>query len=225
MGVAVSAGSCRSRDSLSAQQRKHFNKMAGRHTPGGLPAHPSISVRTFLIAGLLVDVYGLEELEPNVPITCLWLLHPRTYNRGNMRDFAYHCVGTFIQHRLTVGLKRGLLALAFDLPNHGTRLVSGKRNKTWKEGNQDHALDMISIILAAKRDLATLIDLIGGYLGRGPIERHVTLGWSLGGHIVWEAWLEEQRIDAAVVVVGCPDFLGMSGSGRRPGMTRSKFWL
>src|SRR5699024_6942716 len=99
---AVSAGSCRSRDSLSAQQRKHFNKMAGRHTPGGLPAHPSISVRTFLIAGLLVDVYGLEELEPNVPITCLWLLHPRTYNRGNMREFAYHCVGSFIQHRLTV---------------------------------------------------------------------------------------------------------------------------
>jgi hypothetical protein len=52
------------------------------------------------------------------------------------------------------------------------------------------------------------MDVVGGYLGRsGKVDGHVCLGWSLGGHAAWEAWLGEGRLDAVVSVVGCPDFM------------------
>lgn len=54
-------------------------------------------------------------------------------------------------------------------------------------------------------------DLVGSYLFRGEegrtIDRHITFGFSMGGHSVWQLMFAEPRVRAGVVVVGCPDFM------------------
>lgn len=92
------------------------------------------------------------------------------------------------------------------MPNHGSRLISEQANTTWKQGNDRHALDMMGMVKSAKVEMSGLMDIVGGYVER-DIRGHVVLGWSLGGHAAWEAWVGEQRVDGAVVVVGCPDFM------------------
>ena len=176
----------------------------------GLPPPPEVSMTTIPMAGLLVDVYGLNELpsSPSAPTTCLWLLHPRTRTRMRMRDIASRVLHAY--HQTSSTSRRGLIALAFDMPNHGSRLVSEKANGAWRAGNGTHAIDMLSMVKGGRADMSGLMDVVGGYVGR-RVDGHVCLGWSLGGHAVWEAWIGESRIDAAVVVVGCPDLMGKFG--------------
>lgn len=105
--------------------------------------------------------------------------------------------------------QRGLVALVFDMPNHGTRMVSELANEAWDGGNEQHAIDMLGLVKAGAGDASGLMDLVAGYLGR-ETDAHVCLGWSLGGHAAWQAWFGEERMDAAVVIVGCPDLAGES---------------
>lgn len=178
-----------------------------RSKTGKLPPI-DVSLTTIPIAGLLVDVYGLKELLSGVPITCLWLLHPRTYTKAQMRDIASLAISTWTRYDPELKQDCGLLALAFDMPNHGSRTVIEKGNNTWDEGNSNYAMDMLGMIKRAGQDLAVLLDLIEGFLMRGPIERHISLGWSLGGHVSWGTWFSEPRIEAGVVILGCLDFIG-----------------
>ncbi|RGP80553.1 hypothetical protein FLONG3_1292 [Fusarium longipes] len=181
--------------------------MSDTYTTKGLPDPPSISVKTIPMAGLLVDVYGLDELPPNVPVSCLWLLHPRTRTRARMHDIAKRTISAWTSHA-GPDPKRGLIALSFDMPNHGTRLVSEAANHAWDKGNSTHAIDMFGMVKGGVADMSGLMDLVSGYLGL-EIDAHVCLGWSLGGHSAWQAFFGEKRIDAAVVVIGCPDFASL----------------
>ncbi|KAF9765979.1 hypothetical protein IL306_001657 [Fusarium sp. DS 682] len=181
--------------------------MANKYVTQGLPGAPKISLKTIPMAGLLVDVYGLDELPPSVPVSCLWLLHPRTRSRETMNDIARRTIGAWGAHAGT-NPKRGLIALTFDMPNHGTRMVSEAANHAWSKGNATHALDMFGMVKGGVSDMSGLMDLVSGYLGL-EIDGHVCLGWSLGGHGAWQAFFGEKRIDAAVVIIGCPDFTGL----------------
>ncbi|KAM0555154.1 hypothetical protein ACHAPJ_006506 [Fusarium lateritium] len=181
--------------------------MADKYATKGLPPPPEISVKTIPMAGLLVDVYGLDELPPNVPVSCLWLLHPRTRTRVRMHDIARRTIAAW-SARAGNSPKRGLIALSFDMPNHGTRLVSESANLAWDKGNATHAIDMFGMVKGGVADMSGLMDLVAGYLGR-EVDAHVCLGWSLGGHSAWQAFFGENRIDAAVVVIGCPDFASL----------------
>ncbi|KAH6604537.1 hypothetical protein Trco_006244 [Trichoderma cornu-damae] len=186
---------------MEAKKRKYTTK--------GLPPPPDVSVTTKPMTGLLVDIYGLQELPAApAPVTCLWLLHPRRADRALMHDFARRAVHSWNQKPEQV---RGLLALAFDMPNHGTRMVSELANLAWDEGNEQHAIDMLGLVKASVGDMSGLMDQVGGYLGR-ETDAHVCLGFSLGGHAAWQAWFGEERIDAAVAVVGCPDLAGLLSS-------------
>lgn len=176
----------------------------GYKTPG-LPSAPPISKTTIPMSGLLVDVYGLEELaSPEVPITILWLLHPRFRKRARMADIAARTISSY--NTTTPSKTRGLVALAFDMPNHGTRCVSSDANGAWKDGNDMHAIDMMGIVKGARADMSGLMDVVEGYLER-KVEGNVVLGWSLGGHAAWQAWMGEERLDGVVIIVGCADFV------------------
>ncbi|UNI20947.1 hypothetical protein JDV02_006989 [Purpureocillium takamizusanense] len=207
------------------------NAMADGYSTRGLPPAPDVSMRTIPMAGLLVDVYGLDELpaDMSTPVTCLWLLHPRTRTRARMADIAKRAVHAWKSRRqppeeaLSPAVARsgstsssssrptarGLIALAFDMPNHGSRLVSEEANAAWAEGNAQHAVDMAGAVRGAAGDVSALMDLVGAYVGRPAVDAHVALGWSLGGHAAWQAVVGEERLDAAVVIIGCPDLLGL----------------
>lgn len=39
------------------------------------------------------------------------------------------------------------------------------------------------------------------------LDQHLVLGWSLGGHAAWQVIFNEPRVTAAIVVIGCPDYM------------------
>jgi pimeloyl-ACP methyl ester carboxylesterase len=62
-------------------------------------------------------------------------------------------------------------------------------------------------------DTSFLIDHLGSYLCLDPnapeIDQHLVLGISLGGHAAWQVFFNEPRVTAAIVIIGCPDYMRM----------------
>ncbi|ORY68856.1 uncharacterized protein BCR38DRAFT_521819 [Pseudomassariella vexata] len=186
---------------------------------------PTISKSTLPIAGLHVDIYGLAELPPSATsISCLWLHHPRLQSKECMTDIASLSVNAWNSHSTPLpsssSSSRGLIAVAFDQRNHGTRLISAIANEAWRSGNKTHAQDMFGTISGMVVDTGILMDLLEGYLfgnGNGPgasvsgverrIDQHLALGVSLGGHSVWQLMFAEPRVCAGVAIIGCPDYM------------------
>jgi len=77
-----------------------------------------------------------------------------------------------------------------------------------------------SILQGSVVDLSLLIDHLESYIFHSRstpiIHEHLVLGVSLGGHGAWQALFNEPRITSAVVVIGCPDYLGMIPDGFSP---------
>lgn len=112
-------------------------------------AAPKISLRTFHIAGILTDVYGLDELPKNCnSISCLWLLHPRLSNKQAMTSMAANSIIEWQQRQRSSphAASKGIIAVAFDQRNHGTRLVDKLANEAWRSGNETHAQDMFRLV-------------------------------------------------------------------------------
>ncbi|KAI1177749.1 hypothetical protein F4777DRAFT_191967 [Nemania sp. FL0916] len=203
--------------------------MAATNNPLAGPAAPApaVSMTTLLVAGLLVDVYGLDELQPSATaVTCLWLHHPRLRRKEDMAAIANETVSAF--HGLATSsasatpTTRGLIAVAFDQRNHGSRLVHDIGNQAWRQGNPRHAQDMFTTVSGTVSDTVHLMDVLEAYLfgaGDGPglspeapsrrIDSHMVLGVSLGGHSAWQLLFADPRVTAGVVVIGCPDYMNM----------------
>ncbi|KAI1163043.1 Alpha/Beta hydrolase protein [Nemania serpens] len=203
------------------------------------PPVPTVSKTTLPIAGLQVDVYGLAEL-PDIAtsITCLWLHHPRLRRKEDMASFADEMLSAFnassspssasasasaSTSTSTPTSARGLIAVAFDQRNHGSRLVDKVANEAWRQGNPTHAQDMFGMVSGTVVDTMHLLDVLEGYIfgaGGGPgaspagtdrqIDSHVVLGVSMGGHSAWQLLFAEPRVTAGVAVIGCPDFMNMT---------------
>jgi hypothetical protein len=164
------------------------------------------------MAGLLVDVYGLDETRAlqDGQLSCLWLHHPRLRSRSDMAPFAHRAVSAWNERRKAECLSRSLIALAFDQRNHGSRLVAEKSNEAWRGGNPTHAQDMFGAIAGMVSDTSGLIDIVEGYVvpdGRNRVDQHLVLGVSLGGHSAWQIMFAEPRITAGVMIIGCPDYI------------------
>ena|ERR1700761_2199008 len=101
-----------------------------------------ISAKLFHIAGILTVVHGLEELSPSCKsITVLWLLHPRLASKDVMASTANKCINDWNQ-RPSSDRRVGLIAVAFDQRNHGSREVQSLANQAWRDGNVRHGQDM-----------------------------------------------------------------------------------
>lgn len=111
----------------------------------------SVSRKTYPIAGILTTVFGLEELPPQATeVACLWLLHPRLATQERMSGIAGSVIRDWnqkLQDRPAESKTpvTGLIAVAFDQRNHGSRLVDPLGNEAWRQGNPRHAQDMFSI--------------------------------------------------------------------------------
>ena len=110
---------------------------------------PSVSEIKFCVAGLLITVYGLEELHKDIEgVSCLWLLHPRLQDQASMQPVAFSTINAWNKH-LETSTKgpgsQGLIAVSFDQRNHGSRIIDDMANQDWRSGNARHAQDMFSI--------------------------------------------------------------------------------
>ncbi|KAL3424581.1 hypothetical protein PVAG01_03862 [Phlyctema vagabunda] len=157
----------------------------------GLESPPPVSSTTLHVAGILTTIYGIEELpKPCQSITCLWLLHGRLQKKEIMAGVANICLRDWNQRSSSDQKGVGLIAVAFDQRNHGTREVHPLANKSWREENQNHAQDMFSVLHGTATDVSLLIDHLGSYIFHGPeappIDRHIVHGISLGGHAAWQ---------------------------------------
>lgn len=104
---------------------------------------PLLAPKTFHISGIVVDVYGVDELPPSCEsVSCLWLMHGRLQSKETMTETASTCIRHW-NHRLADAATktRGLICVGFDQRNHGTRQVNPVANQAWKE-NENHAMDM-----------------------------------------------------------------------------------
>ncbi|KAL5043407.1 hypothetical protein BDW71DRAFT_119833 [Aspergillus fruticulosus] len=175
----------------------------------------NISRKVFSIAGIQTTVFGLDELHSQASeIACLWLLHPRLATIERMVPIATAVINDWnkrIQEGRAGSSKsiKGLIAVAFDQRNHGTRLVDPLCNESWKKGNPRHAQDMFSIFQGTARDASLLIDYLPTFVfpkTDRQITENLVLGVSLGGHAAWSCILHEPRISVGVVIIGCPDY-------------------
>lgn len=170
---------------------------------------PPISLQTFTIAGILVDVHGLSEVPSSATsIAALWLLNPRLQTKETMAPIAAQILHTY--NSQASKSSKGLITVSFDQRNHGSRLVDKLHNEAWRQGNPTHAQDMFSCFHGTATDTSHLISHIESYIFRSPsgphISQHFVLGVSLGGHAAWHCILADPRITAAVVGIGCPDY-------------------
>jgi dienelactone hydrolase len=107
--------------------------------------------------------------------------------------------------------KQGLIAVSFDQRNHGSRQVDKLANDDWRHGNPRHAQDMFGTYHGTVLDTSLLMDQLPSYVlhrkGDPKIKRHFVLGISLGGHSAWQVVFSEPRVEAAVIIIGCPDYM------------------
>ncbi|KIV78540.1 hypothetical protein PV11_06185 [Exophiala sideris] len=155
---------------------------------------------TIEVAGLRVHVRGCVSvaaskiLEPDL----VFLLHGRTSDASALRD-----LGTAI-----LAANPETLIVSFDQRNHGHRIVNPKANLTWADGNDRHAQDMFSIQYGTGVDVSQLIDLLPMFISpdeRYAFRRIICVGVSLGGHATYHVLSNEPRVNAGVVIIGCPD--------------------
>jgi pimeloyl-ACP methyl ester carboxylesterase len=89
-------------------------------------------------------------------------------------------------------------------------MVDKLHNEAWRQGNPTHAQDMFGCYHGTATDCSQLIDHLPSYIFSDPsgprITTHYVLGVSLGGHAAWHCILSDERIRAAVVGIGCPDY-------------------
>lgn len=158
---------------------------------------PSVSKKTFTIAGILTTVYGLDELDQSIPnVACLWLLHPRLQTHACMEPLAASNVNEWNLWLEQKNKKKnegliGLIAVSFDQRNHGSREVNPLANEAWRSGNETHAQDMFSIFHGTAADVSLLITYISSYVfptSEHTITNNLVCGVSLGGHSTWVSW-------------------------------------
>ncbi|KIX06822.1 uncharacterized protein Z518_04798 [Rhinocladiella mackenziei CBS 650.93] len=193
-----------------------------------IPNPEPISDATYHIAGILVTVFGLNELLPSTSdVAVLWLLHPRLQTQACMAPFAAHLVTEWNRYQIRRNPKtrKGLIAVSFDQRNHGTRQVSAIANEAWRSGNEHHAQDMFSCYAGSALDTSLLLDYLAGYVfpsNERRIVQNLVLGISLGGHAAWHCVMHDPRISAAIVTIGCPDYARLMTDRAR--LSKRKTW-
>ncbi|KAJ9638079.1 uncharacterized protein PV06_04938 [Exophiala oligosperma] len=200
-------------------------------TAHSIPHPEPISSTTHHIAGILTTVYGLAELDPSVTdVAVLWLLHPRLQTHECMAPFAAHIISDYSSRagsgRRNDKKKLGLIAVAFDQRNHGSRLVMPIANEAWRGGNETHAQDMFSCFAGTAVDTSMLLDYLPAYIfpdGKKNIVQNMVLGISLGGHAAWHVVMQDPRFSAAVVTIGCPDYVRVMSDRAR--LSKRRTWL
>lgn len=157
------------------------------------------------VAGILVTIYGLQELPPDISeVACMWLLHGRGDTQDSMAYTAAGLLGAWNGQRRQ-GQKH-LICICFDQRNHGSRMIDNTANVSWKQGNPTHGPDMFNLYSGTAIDLSALITQVPQYMPF-KFSEHLCAGVSLGGHATWQILLSDPRVKGGIVIIGCPDYV------------------
>ncbi|KAJ5611172.1 hypothetical protein N7510_007891 [Penicillium lagena] len=188
-----------------------------------LPLSTPLSSKTKLaIGGLQIYVYGLQEAnrEPNGEVAVLYMAHNRTRTYRVMEDMAHEILHRY-QTDKTPGRSISLIAVTMNMRNHGDREVDPQANRAWKDGNENHAMDLISMISGAAQDFKLVVDYLPCYLSQFTRFYNIMAGVSLGAHTAWRiaSLASPGQFYAYTMVVGCPNLtdLLLSRLGVDPG--------
>ncbi|KAF3985844.1 hypothetical protein FT663_05139 [Candidozyma haemuli var. vulneris] len=164
-----------------------------------LDAIPQIEAKEFFIGGIKLKVFNTECLAPfvekcnksvgtaDIKINVLYLLHQRGGDESYTSAVAQHIIQDF-----TKAKDLPLIAVTFDLRNHGSRVVDEAKNEDWAAGNDTHAIDMISAINGNVADLKLIVDFLPSLLDLDPLNddpdlpikfNNIVGGYSLGAHV------------------------------------------
>ncbi|EST07702.1 hypothetical protein PSEUBRA_002799 [Kalmanozyma brasiliensis GHG001] len=182
------------------------------------------------IAGLPVNVFGLNELTPAPsrasapppPPVCLIIhMHGRGGSADNEEKIVRQLYDRISRDKVahqneqneglvaTSSIQRDHLVVSFDARNHGQRTTNPQGQKAWKQGNTRHAMDLYGMIVGDARDASFLVDFLPAYLfpqDDRTVAEFVITGKSLGGHATWHVLANDPRIKIGVPFIGMPDF-------------------
>ncbi|CAK7219664.1 hypothetical protein SBRCBS47491_003923 [Sporothrix bragantina] len=145
---------------------------------------PRSSKKTINIAGFHVYLYGVDELTPGQArdTTVVFHIHGRTRTYKDAEDLAHQVLHELRQRPAT---RKGLVVATFDNRNHGERA---------------------GIVV----DVQTVMTFLESYVEEWFVPtQFIISGMSLGGHISWDLLARDPRVQAAVIIVGCPDLTHM----------------
>ena len=193
------------------------DKLAPAPAQNGFPAAPKISKHTVNIAGLIVNVYGIDQLtspSPGSPAPSILgsvHLHGRKQSAVAEEPFVRSLYGAIRQYMDAGGANtlRDLLMISFDARNHGKRMTSEKEQESFNSGNPNYAVDLYATITGTRADLSYVIDWLNVYLfpsNERVIDMWAVTGRSMGGHTAWQALALEPRIRIGCPLVGMPDY-------------------
>lgn len=138
-----------------------------------------------------------QKEEGGTPLLVVLIGHGRG---GNKRD-----TGATMAAEAAQGA--GMVALTFDMPNHGARCADKAINADWGESRL-YASTMYSQMLQCSRDCSTLLDVLPSFFGeRFHDARYAIVGISLGARATLVHLVEDPRIKAAVLMAGTADYL------------------
>ncbi|KAJ3002130.1 hypothetical protein NUW54_g6015 [Trametes sanguinea] len=184
---------------------------------------PEPKRQTLVVGGITVNVYAQHKAtRPDAPVAVMFLLHGRNGSALKMEEFVYGIFEEVHARRRKAagggaeGEARDLYIATFDQRNHGKRMVDKKANQGWfddpEQNNDRHAIDMYAIQTGTAQDVSYLIDFLPSYLfpnGERQISQFLCVGKSLGGHATWLVLRNEPRIQVAVPIIACPDYLAL----------------
>ncbi|OKL60967.1 hypothetical protein UA08_03691 [Talaromyces atroroseus] len=167
---------------------------------------PLSSKKELVIGGVRIYIYGLEELHrgENERIAVLYLAHNRTRTYLVTEGIAHE-----VLHRYRADGRQKtaqLIAVTMNMRNHGDREISPRANRTWKDGNENHGVDLLSMISGSAQDFKLVMDYLPAYLPEYAQLYNIMAGVSLGGHTAWRmAALAPGQFHAFAMIVGSPN--------------------
>ncbi|PTB40245.1 hypothetical protein M441DRAFT_195800 [Trichoderma asperellum CBS 433.97] len=186
-------------------------------TPDGLEPRfslPSTTPRSsktpLVIGGVTIYIYGLEEIKnkSGVDVGVLYLAHNRTRTYLVTEGIAHEILHRYRNDGRNKKIE--MIAVTMNMRNHGDREVSREANLTWSGGNENHAMDLTSMISGATQDFKLVLDFLPAYLPQYTRFHNIMLGVSLGGHTTWRmALAARDQIEAFGMVVGCPNLTSL----------------
>lgn len=152
-----------------------------------------------------VNVYGLENIEENTDnLIVLYLAHTRLGDYKVTEKLALKILESIKKKN-----KNNVIAVTFDLWNHGSRMGHIIHNKDWKEGNENHGNDMLKLMNTSVDDFLTISNNLLSKLNLNNSNNNISvsnivIGISLGGHIAWRLASKIQSTIGLVSIIGSP---------------------